>query len=108
MGKTKKPAKAQAAGQRTECSLCRITRPGAKHICTACATRIGRITMSKEDKFNVALMSLIRNTMVHHRIKLIKNLSELFESLKMAKSDQISKQSKSIILNLLTALLSKL
>ena len=80
MGKTKKPAKAQAAGQRTECSLCRITRPGAKHICTACATRIGRITMSKEDKFNVALMSLIRNTMVHHRIKLIKNLSELFES----------------------------
>ena len=65
MGKTKKPAKAQVAGQRTECPLCRITRPGVKDICTACVNRISRITSNKEDKFNVALTSLIRNGRVH-------------------------------------------
>ena len=108
MGKTKKPAKAQAAGQRTECRLCRKLKPGAKHICTACVTKIGKITEPNTGDFNKHLAALIRNTMVHHRKKLIKNLSELFESLKMVKLNQISNQSKSIILNLLLSLLYKL
>ena len=91
-----KSAQSKATGTQVKCVVCRKVSRNRQVLCQYCRPKLDRICDPDADDYNQQLAACIQNTKKNCRPGLANKLVKSIESVKKAKSEQISKRAKSI------------